>query len=152
MLEEGAGLKGQTMDWIPKSQKIFGNNVYWVAILLAVGAFFSPVFIFANPSNNVLNPNIVFGAIFSGASPAEVWSHSVSGVFPGAHFYIYYITKADSWAMILIAIGCGFGLFGLIPAVIYHIIKEKDWFCAALGAIIATLILLSVLGVFSING
>ncbi|MCL2568262.1 MAG: hypothetical protein FWE12_02340 [Oscillospiraceae bacterium] len=145
-------LEKQVLDAMPKSQKIFGNTVYWVAIWSAVGAFFVPVFILANPSNNVLNPNLIFGAIFAGASPTEVWSYSTTGGFPGAHFYLDHITKADSWAMLLIAIGCAFGLFGLIPAVIYQLRKEKDWFCATLGTIIIALIVLSVLGVLSVGG
>ena len=148
---EKAALEKSVLDSIPKSQKVFGNTVYWVTIFAAVGAFFTPIFILANPSNNMLNPNIVFGAIFAGATPAEVWAYSASGVFPGAHFYLDYITKADSWAMIFTVIGCGFGLFGLIPAVIYQI-KEKDWFCAIHCIIITILIFFSVIGVLSING
>ncbi|MCL2567955.1 MAG: hypothetical protein FWE12_00750 [Oscillospiraceae bacterium] len=152
MLDERAALEQQTLDSIPKSQKIFGNTVYWVAIWSAIGAFFVPIFILLNPTNNILNPNTLFGAIFAGASPEEVWGYSVTGSFPGAHFYIDYITKADSWAMLLIAIGCGFGLFGLVPAVLYQVKREKDWFCAILGTIIAVLTLLSVVGILRIEG
>jgi len=152
MLDKRKDLEKQMLEAMPKSQRIFGNTVYWVAIFSAVGAFFAPVFILANPANNVLNPNIIFGAIFTGATPAEVWSHSITGGFPGTHFYLDYITKADSWAMIFVAIGCGFGLFGLVPAVYYQIKKEKDWFCAILGIIIAVLIVLSVIGLLRIEG
>ena len=145
-------LQKQLLDAIPKSQRIFGGTVYWVMIFSAVGAFFAPVFILADPANNVLNPNLIFGAIFAGATPAEIWSYSVTGAFPGAHFYLNHITRADSWAMLFTAIGCGFGLFGLIPAVAYQIKIEKDWFCAVLGTIIASLIFLSVMGVLSLYG
>ena len=151
MSEKKADLEKQIWDSIPKSQKIFGSSIYWVMIFAAVGAFFTPIFILANPSNNVLNPNMVFGAIFAGATPAEVWAYSVSGTFPGAHFYLSYMTKADSWAMIFTVIGCGFGLFGLIPAMVYQV-REKDWFCAILCIIITILIFLSVIGVLIING
>ena len=152
MCKNDERLEKQVLDAIPKSQKIFGSTVYWITIVSALGAFFVPVFILADPANNILNPNRIFGAIFSGASPAEVWSYSVTGSFPGAHFYLHHITKADSWAMIFTAIGCGFGLFGLVPAIMYQIKKEKDWFCAILGSIISLLIFLSVIGVFSIHG
>ena len=150
MREKREFLERQVLDAMPKSHKIFGSTVYWVTIFSAIGAFFVPVFILANPANNVLNPNIIFGAIFSGAAPAEVWSHSVTGAFPGAHFYLRHIAQADSWAMLFIAIGCGFGLFGLIPAAVYQIKSEKDWFCAALGIIIALLIFLSAIGALNI--
>ena len=152
MKHEKDALRQSVLEGIPKSQRIFGNTVYWVMIFSAVGAFFAPVFILANPANNVLNPNLIFGAIFAGASPEEVWSLSLTGTFPGAHFYLNHLTKADSWAMIFIAIGCAFGLFGLIPAVIYQVRVERDWFCVCFGACICALIFLSAIGVLSIGG
>jgi len=148
----GSCLEKQTGVSIPKSQQIFGGIVYWVTITSAVGALFAPVLILANPSNNVLNPNIVFMAIFEGQSPAEIWGYSVAGTFPGGHFYLNHMAQADSWAMIFIVIGCAFGLIGLIPAIIYQVAKEKDWFCAALGTVIAVLIFLSIIGILSIEG
>jgi hypothetical protein len=152
MREENETLRQSVLDNIPKGQKIFGSTVYWVTICVAVGAFFVPIFILANPANNVLNPNLIFGAIFAGASPDEVWSLSLTGTFPGAHFYLNHLTKADSWAMLFIAIGCAFGLFGLVPAVVYQIKVERDWFCAGFGICICALIFLSVIGVLSIGG
>jgi len=131
---------------------IFGSVVYWVTIASAVGALLTPVFILADPFNNVLNPNIVFRAIFDGLDPENIWEYSVGGTFLGAHFYLNYISKADSWAMIFIVIGCGFGLIGLVPAIVYQVVKEKDWFCAILGTTIAALIFLSIIGVLSIEG
>jgi len=142
----------QVTDRIPKSYKIYGNILYRVTVAVAVAALFVPVWILADPGNNVLNPNIIFSAIFEGASPEEVWAHSISGGFPGAHFYLEYITKADSWALLFANIGCGVGLFGLVPAAAYQAIKERDWFCAVLGAVLAALIFLSMIGVLSIAG
>jgi len=145
-------MKEQTKLNIPKSQKIFGNTVYWVSIVAAIGGLFAPVLILADPSNNILNPNIIFSAIFGGQSPAEIWGYSEAGTFLGGHFYLSYMTKADSWAMMLIVVGCAFGLIGLVPAVIYQTFKEKDRFCAALGMIISLLIFLSIIGVLNIAG
>jgi len=152
MIEKNTGLESPVEHNIPKSQIIFGNVVYWLSIFSAIGALFVPIFILANPSNNVLNPNIVFDAIFAGATPAEIWELSVSGSFPGAHFYLDHITKADSWAMLFIVIGCGFGFFGLVPAVMYQVMKERDWFCAIFGTILAALIFFSIIGVLSVYG
>jgi len=144
--------KKQILPTIPKSQRMFGSTVYWITIFVAASAILVPIFILANPVGNMLNPNLVFQAIFEGESPAEIWSHSAYGAFPGGHFYFSHITMADSWGMLLIAISCGFGLFGLVPAVVYQLIKERDWFCAALGAILIALILLSSLGLLNIAG
>lgn len=134
----------------PKSQQMFGSIVYWVSILSTVGALIVPIFILARPENNMLNPNLVFEAIFRGASPDEIWGYTEAGTFPGAHFYIEHITKADSWAMLFISIGCAFALFGLVPAAIYQAVKEKDWFCSIFGAVIIGLIFFSMIGVISI--
>ena len=136
---------------IPQSQKMFGGIVYWVTIVSAIGALAVPILILASPANNILNPNLVFMAIFEGQSPEEIWSSSTVGTFPGGHFYLDHITQADSWAMLFIVTGCAFGLIGLIPAVIYQVVKEKDWFCAVLGTVIAALIFLSMIGVLRIE-
>ena len=133
----------------PKSQWIFGSAVYWAGIISAVGALLVPVFILAAPANNVLNPNAIFDAIFAGAIPDEIWEHSISGDFPGAHYYLDYITRADSWAMLFIVLGCAAGIIGLIPAVVLQIFKEKDWFCAVLGVMIIGLILFSMVGILT---
>ena len=129
------------------SQKMFGSAIYWVSIFSTIGALVTPVFILARPANNVLNPNLVFDAIFRGASPKEIWEYTEAGVFPGAHYYIEYFNKADSLAMLLIVIGCSIVLFGLIPAIIHQVFVEKDWFCAFFGSLIVGLIILSMLGV-----
>ena len=133
----------------PKSVKVFGNVMYWIAFICGTLALFLPIWILAQPENNVLNPHIIFEAIFNGATLDEIWSHSVTGAFPGAHFSFTYITKADSWASLFINLICGVGLLGLIPAMVYQI-KEKDWFCLVLSFIIATLIFLSMIGLLSI--
>jgi len=135
---------------IPYSQKIFGSTAYWLSMICAILAILVTIFILAAPDNNVLHPNIIFGAIFDGASPREIWTYSVSGTFPGGHFYLDYINRPDSWAMIVIVVGSAFGFFALVPTVLYQIFKEKDWFCAILGTVIIVLILLSAIGVLSI--
>ena len=136
---------------ISVSQKIFGRIAYWIAIICGVLAIVVTVLILLFPENNVLNPSTAFAAIFDGASPQEIWAYSDSGTFPGAHFYLEYITRFDSWAMIIIVVGSAFGLFALLPAIIYQVVKERDWFCAASGAVIAVLIALSMAGILSVG-
>jgi len=151
MSEKQNAMRKQILDATPKSQKIFGSTVYWITIFVAAGALLVPIFILANPSYNMLNPNLVFQAIFEGASPRDIWGYSAYGAFPGGHFYLRHIAMADSWAMILIAVSCGFGFLGLVPAAAYQFVKEKDRFCAVLGTIVALLILLSAIGVLNIG-
>ena len=136
---------------LPKSYMVYADTIYWIAIMTAVAALFIPVIILAGPENNVLNPRLVFGAVFNGAPPSEIWALSPDGGFPGAHFYLRFPGKADSWAMFTVNVGCAVGLFGLVPAVFRQALKEKDWVCAILGAVLATLILLSLTGALLLN-
>jgi hypothetical protein len=100
----------------------------------------------------VLNPNRIFAAIFSGASPGEIWALSSTGNFPGAHFYLRYPGAPDAWAMFAINLGCSVGFWGLLPAIGYQIIKEKNYFEAAAGILLALLIALSMMGVLALEG
>jgi len=143
-------LEEQVGSNIPKSQRMFGKIVYWVAIITAIGALLVPALILTNPANNTLNPNVVFTAVFEGQSPDEIWGYSTGGEFPGWVYFLRNLSLADSWAMIVVVIGCAFGLFGLVPAVIYQAVKEKDRFCATLGVVIIALICLSAAGLLSI--
>lgn len=131
---------------IPASVKVYANVTHWVTIASAIAALFIPILILANPGNNVLNPNLIFGAIFEGASPEDIWA--IGGGFPGGHFYLENLT-ADGIAMMFMNLGCGVGFFALVPAVILHI-RERDWFCAVLGGLLAILICLSMFGMLSI--
>jgi hypothetical protein len=134
----------------PKSQAIFGGTLYWISIIFASAALLIPIAVFATPQYALLNQNAMFYAIFDGANPAGIWSMSRAGGFPGAHLYIKYFAAPDGWAMLLMNIGCAAGLFGLAPAAIYQIAKEKDRFCAMLGFCISILIVLSMAGILSI--
>ena len=150
-MDDNKLLYEQVITRIPKSQIIYANTVHWITITSALAALFIPIFILADASNNVLNPNIVLGAIFDGATPFEIWAMSSEGAFPGAHFYFRFPTRADSWAMLFMNLGCAVGFFGLVPAVIRQATKERDWFCAILGAILALLICLSMTGILLID-
>jgi len=146
-MENNGGIEEE----LPKSYTIYAKTIYWIAIATAVAALLIPVFVLADPENNILNPRLVFGAIFSGATPSEIWALSLVNGFPGAHFYLRFPGKADSWAQLTVNLGCAVGFFGLVPAVFRQIFKEKDWFCAIFGAVLATLILLSLTGVLLVT-
>jgi hypothetical protein len=150
-MDEGRNPQSQVERAVPLSYKIYAYATHWLTIVSALAALFAPVFILVNPQNNILNPNIIFGAIFNGASPEEIWELSSTGAFPGAHFYLRYINRADSWAMAFMNLGCGVGFFALVPAVICQIVKERDWFCSFLGILLALLIFFSMTGILSID-
>lgn len=132
---------------LPTSVRVYANIIHWIMLAVSVAALFVPIFVLANPANNVLNPNTIFGAIFNGASPSEIWAISSTGGFPGTHFYLQNILAADSWAMLVVNIGCAVGLIAVVPAVLIQFFKEKDRVCACLGTVMAALIVCAMTGV-----
>lgn len=135
---------------IPASNVIYADIMHWVTIIVAIASLLIPVFVIAMPQNSMLNPNLIFAEIFSGASPAEIWELTETGNYPGAHFYFDYSNMIDSYAMLAINIGCSVGVWALIPTVIYQVYKEKDWFSAITRFALLMLIILSMLGILSI--
>ena len=133
---------------IPASERVYAGIIHAVTFVVSIAALFVPVFILVNPSNNLLNPNMIFGAIFKGASPDQIWAASATGGFPGTHFYWQHILKADSWAMLAVCLGCAVGLLAVVPAVLIQIFKEKQILNACLGTVMAALIFCALTGVF----
>lgn len=136
---------------IPKSHLIFAGVVHWVTIVSCVIALISPVFILLFPQNNVLNPNLVYGAIFSGASPAEIWKMSATGSFPGAHFYLTNLFTGDGFSHFGVALGCSVGLWALLPAMYVMLKREKDYLYFAICSMLVILILLAMTGVLNVQ-
>ena len=83
----------------------------------------------------MLNPNTVFGAIFNGADPNEIWGASAFGAFPGMKAFLQNLTKTDSWAMLNVYIGCAVGLVAVVPAVIIQFFRERERLSACLGTV-----------------
>lgn len=135
--------------YIPQSHIVYSNIVHWITIVSSVASLFVPVFILFKSSRNMLNPNLILGAIFSGASISEIWGMSQIGIFSGAHSYFSYPGFADSWALFFINLGCSVALWAIIPAIILQIFKEKDYFTAFLGTIFAVLVLFSMTGLLN---
>jgi hypothetical protein len=134
-----------------KSHAVYAQTVHIITIVSAVMSLFAPLFILGFPGN-VLNPNRIFAAIFSGASPAEIWAMSPAGTFPGVHFYLRYPGAPDAWAAFAINLGCSVGLWGLLPAIVLQFAKEKNYLEATAGVLLALLILLSVTGILALEG
>lgn len=132
---------------MPTSVKVYANIIHWTMVVVSVAALLVPVFILANPANNLLNPNTVFNAIFHGASPNEIWGTSAFGVFPGKNVFFQNLTRTDSWAMLIVDIGCAVGLVAVVPAVMIQFLKEKERLSASLGTVMIGLILCAMIGV-----
>ncbi|MEA4950256.1 MAG: sulfite exporter TauE/SafE family protein [Petrimonas sp.] len=132
---------------LPASIRVYANITHWIMLVVSVAALFIPVFVLANPANNLLNPNTIFGAIFNGATPNEIWGTSVFGAFPGMNAFILNLTKTDSWAMLIVNIGCAVGLIAVIPAVMIQFFKEKERLSACLGTVMIGLIICAMIGV-----
>jgi len=135
---------------IPFSCIIYSEILRWITIVSTVLALLIPILILLKPNSNLLNPNLILGAIFSGASISEIWGMSLTGIFPGAHYCLTNLTRPDSWASLSINLGCSVALWAIIPAVFFQLFKEKDNFSAVLGFIFASLLFLSIIGFLSI--
>jgi hypothetical protein len=146
-LEEGALAGG-----LSPSHAVYAQTVHLITIISAIVSLFVPILIMAFPEADLLNPNRIFAAIFSGAKPGEIWALSKAGGFPGAHFFLRFPRAPDAWAMFGINLGCSVGLWGLIPAVVIQIKHEKNYFEAFMGIILGLLLLLSMLGVLALEG
>lgn len=131
---------------LPASIRVYANIIHWIMLVVSVAALLIPVFILANPANNLLNPNTIFGAIFNGATPNEIWGTSVFGAFPSINAFILNLTKTDSWAMLIVNIGCAVGLVAVIPAVMIQFFKEKERLSACLGTVMIGLIICAMIG------
>ncbi|MEG1525588.1 MAG: sulfite exporter TauE/SafE family protein [Clostridia bacterium] len=132
---------------LPTSVRVYANIIHWTMLAVSVAALFIPVFVLANPANNLMNPNTIFGALFHCASPNEIWRTSAFGVFPGINAFFQNLTKTDSWAMLIVGIGCAAGLVAVIPAVILQFLKEKERLAACLGTVMIGLIVCAMIGV-----
>lgn len=132
---------------LPTSVRLYANIVHWTMLFVSVGALFLPVFVLANPANNLLNPNTIFGAVFRGASPNEIWGTSAFGTFPGLNAVFQSLVKTDSWAMLIVSLGCAVGLIAVIPAVMIQIVKEKERMNVVLGTAMIVLIVCAMIGV-----
>jgi hypothetical protein len=137
---------------LAKSHAIYAQVVHVITIISAVMSLFMPIFILALSGANVLNPNRIFAAIFSGARPEEIWAMSSTGGFPGTHFYLRFPGAPDAWAMFAVNLGCSVGLWGLLPAIGYQITKEKNYVEALGGLFLALLIFFSMTGILVLKG
>lgn len=134
---------------MPRAQIVYGETIYWITIVACIVCMIGPAISVAIPENNVLNPYTLFNTIFEGKSSEEVWQE-VGGGFPGGHFYLdrQYLGCGDAFTQCGLALGCSCAFWGLIAAAAAYA-SEKTWLYVVLALWVATLVLLSMIGIVS---
>jgi hypothetical protein len=134
---------------MPRAQIVYGEIVYWITIISCLICMIGPALSVARPEHNVLNPYKLFNAIFEGKTPEEVWNEAGDG-FPGGHFYLEgrYLGCGDAWTQVGLALGCSCAFWGLVFAAALYA-SERYWLWVVLSLWVATLVLLSMIGIAS---
>jgi len=138
---------------IPQSQLHFGAVYHWITITACLISLLAPVLILMFPRSNILNPNIVFTAIFQGKNPAEIWEAAGVSFQPGDFWNMFLgnFFTPDGIATFGVALGCSVTLWALIPA-IRQFVKEKEYFYVCVSLFIMSLIVLAMSGLVTIAG
>lgn len=135
---------------ISRPQIIYGGIIYWFSIVATVVCTIGPVIIILFPDNNVINPHYLFSAIWEGKNAETVWQ-VVGGEFPGGHFWLHNLNTGDGFTQFGLVIGCACAFCALIGAVIVYLQeKPKAYLWALLSLWVASLVLLSVLGIYQV--
>ncbi|MDR2730491.1 MAG: hypothetical protein LBB81_06290 [Treponema sp.] len=141
------------MPEIDKSQLYYGKVVYWITIVSCLVSLLTMVFILLFPRSNILDPIVVFDAIFKGKNPGEIWNaagvHFKSGDF--WKLFIKNLFTPDGLAAFGVTLGCSVTLWALIPAV-WQFKKKKEYFCVFASIFIMALIVLAMSGLVNMAG
>jgi len=112
---------------IERSQLYYGKTSHIIIIISCVISLLAPVFIIVFPNKNILDPYLIFNAVFEGKPPAMIWE--AAGVsFESENFWKYFSGKLftpDGFALFGIALGCSVSLWAMIPAIWQYLIKRE---------------------------
>ena len=138
---------------IHKSQLYYGIVVHWLTIISCLIALVSPLLILSFSRADLLNPNLVFGAIFDGQKPAEIWESSGMQYVPGDFWRVYIrnLLRPDGLATSGIVLGFSITLLGLIPAV-WVFAKKREYIYVGISVFIMALIILAMSGLINMAG
>ena len=138
---------------INKSQLHYGIVAHWVSFASCLIALIAPVFILLFPKHNLSNPNLIFGAIFEGKRPAEIWA--AAGVpFESSGFWKLFLQNfftPDGLATLSVALGCSIALWALIPSA-WQFIRKKEYFYVCVSLFVIALITLAMSGLVNMAG
>jgi len=138
---------------IDKSQLHYGVVAHWVSFTSCLIALAAPVLILLFPGHNLSNPNLIFGAIFEGKRPAEIWA--AAGVpFEASGFWKLFLNSfftPDGFATLSVALGCSVTLWALIPSA-WQFAKKKEYFYVCVSLFVMSLVVLAMSGLVSMAG
>jgi hypothetical protein len=135
---------------ISKSQLHYGKVVHWIAIVSCLISLVTPVFILLFPNKNLLNPALIFNAVFEGKKPGEIWAAAGIPFRPGDFWEIFLdnFFTPDGFATFGVALGCSVTLWALMPA-LWQFIKKKEYFFVCVSLFVAALIVLAMSGIIN---
>ncbi len=129
---------------IDRQQLVFGELVHWLTIGASVLALLAVPLALAWPARNLLNPNRILAAVWSGRTPADIWA-AADGGFPGAHFYLRHPTLGDGLAQLTVELGCSIVLLAMVPTALSYL-HQRLYFYAGLCGVICLLVVVPMLG------
>jgi len=131
----------------------YGGVMYAIGFITCIIALLAPVLILLFPHSNILNPNLVFSAIFSGQSPAEIWLATGVDFRQGNLWRLMRenIFTPDGFAMFAIALGCGSAFLALCTAA-WNYAKGKKWFFLGVVLFNQLLVALAMTGLINMAG
>ena len=138
---------------IDKSQLYYGKVSHIVAIAACFVSLTAQALILSFPHSNLLNPNLIFGAIFEGKNPAEIWA--AAGVsFKHGDFWNLFLGGSftpDRLAIFGVVLGCSVTLWALIPA-FWQFVKKREYFYVCVSLFVISLITLAMSGIINMAG
>ena len=138
---------------ITESQLYFGTVYHWIVFMACLISLITPVFILLYPHSNILNPNLVFNAIFEGKTPTEIWEAAGVSFQAGDFWKLFFgnFFTPDGIATFGVVFGCSVALWALIPAV-WQFAKGKEYFYVCVSLFVMALIALAMSGLVSMAG
>ena len=122
----------------PRSGRVYGDTVYWGALIGAMVSVVGSVMAWLVLDNTVLDPARTFSAIWQGMGVAQIWA-TAGGVQPGGHWYLYQLTKGDALAMA----GLALAVASVVPGMVWsaaRLFVEGDRVYAVVAGIAAVFV------------
>ena len=138
---------------VDKSQLFYGKVIHWITIIVCLVTLIAPVLILMFPHSNLLNPSLIFDAIFEGKRPTEIWEAAGVPFKPGGFWKLFLgnIFTPDGFATLGVTLGCSVTLWALVPAA-WQFFKKKEYFYVFVSTFVMALIALAMSGLVNMAG
>ena len=133
-----------------RAGRVYGDTVYWGALIGAVVSVVGSVMALLALDNNVLDPAQTFSAIWQGMGVAQIWT-AAGGAQPGGHWYLDHLTKGDALAMG----GLALAVASVVPALLWsagRLFAAGDRVYAAVAGIAALFVFAALIGWIALPG